>query len=129
MVYKASDDKKHMEIRKILDSMGFCIDFTRFTEDGYFELKDARESLIKVEPENGTLPKMLLNVIDGTIKLLSYKYDIDDDVQAQRDAQSMVFHKLVSQQIRLDYIEKLSPLRPIIDKACQSIKSRGQRRL
>ena len=58
-----------------------CLDFTRFNEDAYFELKEMKESLISPDTVFVPLEKVLIDVLEGAIKLLSYKFDIDDDIQ------------------------------------------------
>ena len=63
--------------------MKMCLDFTRFNEDAYFELKEMKESWINsnADAEYVSLEKVLINLLDGAIRLLSYKFDIDDEIQ------------------------------------------------
>lgn len=64
---------------------------------------------------------MLSSVIEQTLNLLAFRYDIDEEIQAQKDAHAKVFQSLISSQMRKAYIEKLAPLKPILEKACKSI--------
>ena len=86
------EDMKCLNLSRLFTVSKFQLDFTRIGENTYFKAKDAFDSYIQSSPELQDSNKPLLSMIEQTLKLLAFRFDIDEGIQAQKDAHARVCH-------------------------------------
>lgn len=79
---KVSEDRKYLSLSTLLSTAGLSLDFTKIGESTYFKAKEAFDIYIKSSSELLESSKMLSSVIEQTLNLLAFRYDIDEEIQA-----------------------------------------------
>ena len=99
------------------------VSFSTVTEDTFFEVLEAFERYnedCKEEKEFDILQSKLLKC---SLDILSYRYDIDDDAQAQKDLFKKEMCAFTAHRLRKEFLKQLLPLKVIFENSLERRKT------
>ena len=116
------------------------LDFTQISDDNYFNLLDAFElyradampdfsdfELVgqneptEAEFNSELCEKIYARIVWSALKIMSYRYDLEEEAQEVRDQWNGVFRTMIQIQSQKDYLQKFLPLENQLKESCSRL--------